>query len=574
MLMTSMPIHLPHSSVGEGPPGYDWIIEFDTGRVAVPEVTETVLVENVLVVTALVEPVTVGNVGREPLPLEVEDPTPLKSELVNDRVDALLPAGSELSDDRIDELNALEGGREPVDEPTETGSAELLGGGAPYVAIVTEVGEDDAGRVPVPLADDDEAVAPVEGGTDEPATLLELSPDGVKELEAEETSPDVGVDELAEFDVLDSCEDDDPGIVEPDREREDVTEFEPLLVTLLDALLSPFDELLGPLDELLGPFDALLGALERLLGPFDELLGPPVELLGPPAELLGTFDALLGPFELPYPDELDKPSEADAEAPEGLEVGTSEDPDVVLWTEETGTEAPDDAVEDEALFVDTVSEPDTEELTRAEEAVFGIVELEGVSLPEAEAEVTLLSKLDGELGSRLELIVTEPDAELPDAELSVANEDELRPGLVLRLGRVRDPEAEADPEVETAAVPLVAGSDGPLLTEIVGIVSVTELAVLLLAGPEDPGAMLELEPVAGGTDPEFELAGGTVADEGCSDDWDEDIPDIEDDGDPDEIPGDEDSPIEEDEGDPEGGSDGCPDDRELTAEPLEGAGPV
>lgn len=48
-----------------------------TDGVSAPDVSETVLVKNVLVVTALVEPVAVGSVGRRPLPVEVEDPTPL-----------------------------------------------------------------------------------------------------------------------------------------------------------------------------------------------------------------------------------------------------------------------------------------------------------------------------------------------------------------------------------------------------------------------------------------------------------------------------------------------------------------
>jgi hypothetical protein len=100
--------------------------------VSMPVVTEIVLVENVLVVTALVEPVSVGNVGREPLPDEVRDPTPLVSELGKERDSALLPPElTGLTDVRTEEPRPFEGGREPEDEPAEAGGTESLGGGAP-----------------------------------------------------------------------------------------------------------------------------------------------------------------------------------------------------------------------------------------------------------------------------------------------------------------------------------------------------------------------------------------------------------------------------------------------------------
>lgn len=83
------------------------------------------------------------------------------------------------------------------------------------MGIVTEGSEAETGggRLLVPVADD-EAEDPAEGGPDEPATLLELPPGGVMELEADETGPDVSgaeEDELAEFDALGPWEDEGPG---------------------------------------------------------------------------------------------------------------------------------------------------------------------------------------------------------------------------------------------------------------------------------------------------------------------------------------------------------------------------
>lgn len=105
---------------------------------SIPVVTEIVLVEKVLVVTTLVEPDSVGNVGREPLPVEVRDPTPLESELGNERVNALLPPElTGLTDVSIEEprlpegSREPEGGREPEGELAEAGGTELPGGGAP-----------------------------------------------------------------------------------------------------------------------------------------------------------------------------------------------------------------------------------------------------------------------------------------------------------------------------------------------------------------------------------------------------------------------------------------------------------
>ncbi|ROV90797.1 hypothetical protein VMCG_09389 [Cytospora schulzeri] len=457
---------------------------------------ETVLVENVLVVTVLVEPVSLGNVGREPLPVEVKDPTPLGSELGSDRVTALLPPESELtglSDDRLEKPEAPEDGREPDNEPDDTGNTELLGGGAPYVGIVTEDAEADTGggRLLVPIADE-EAEDPVEDWSDEPGIPLELPPGGVTELEADETDPDVSgaeEDKLAEFDALDSWEDEEPAM-ELDGDMEIVTEFE---------------------------------ALPRPL------------------------EALPGPFELPYPVDADTLTEADA----------------VPWVEDTEPDGPEEPEEDgTTLLLDAVSELSTEELpppAEEEEAELSVRELDKAALPEdEEAEITLLSTLDCELGSRLEPPVT-------DAELPVAETDELVPGLVLRLGRLSDPEREADPEAETGDVPLVAGGKVPLLIETVGMVSVAELPVLLLTGLEDSEATLELELrlVAGGTVPGFVLMDGPVADDGGFDDWDEGTPDIED----------EDSPTEEDEGVPEGEGEDCSDDMELPVGTIEDEGP-
>lgn len=191
--------------------------------------------------------------------------------------------------------------------------------------------------------------------------------------------------------------------------------------------------------------------------------------------------------------------------------------------------------------------------------------VDGPALPEDGAETTLLGTLGCELGSRLEPPVAENDAEPPVTD---AETDETVPGLVLRLGRLEGPEAEADPEAdpdpeaETGDVPLVAGGKGPLLTGTVGIVSVAELPVLLLGVPEEAEAMLELRPVAGGTEPVSELSDGAVADDGG-------IPDIEDEDVPDETLGDEDGPTEEDGGAPED----CPDDVELPDETLGDEGP-
>lgn len=100
--------------------------------VSIPVVTEIVLVENVLVVTALVEPVSVGSVGRGPLPDEVRDPKPLVNELGKERDSALLPPElTGLTDVRTEVPRPLEGGREPEDEPGGAGGTESLGGGAP-----------------------------------------------------------------------------------------------------------------------------------------------------------------------------------------------------------------------------------------------------------------------------------------------------------------------------------------------------------------------------------------------------------------------------------------------------------
>lgn len=182
---------------------------------------------------------------------------------------------------------------------------------------------------------------------------------------------------------------------------------------------------------------------------------------------------------------------------ERLRVGTSEDPDAVLWVADTETERPDETEEEgEPLLLDTVSELDLEELTAPEEEEPGAVEVDRAVPPEDEAGTTLLntllSMLDCELCSRLEPPVT-------DAELPVAETRELVLGLVLRLGRLREPEPDAEPEAETGDVPLVAGGNEPLLTETVETVSVAELPVLLLGGCEDPEATLELGLVAGGT---------------------------------------------------------------------------
>lgn len=298
---------------------------------------------------------------------------------------------------------------------------------------------------------------------------------------------------------------------------------------------------------------ATVTELEALLGPFDVLLGP--------------FDALLGTFELPGSVEVDALSEEDTKVLEGLEVGKSEDPDSVLWDEGSETEGPDGTEGDsEPLLLNIASELDPDELTAAEEAELSVVKRDSDALPEDEAESTLLSKLDCELGSKLELPVA-------DAELPVAETDKLVPGLVLRLGTLREPEPEADPEAETGDVPLVAGGKEPLLTETVATVSVVELTVLLLGGSEEPGATLELRLVAGGTERVCELSDGAVSDDGGSDDWDEGVPDIEDEDGPDETPGDEGSPTDEDGGAPEG-EDDCPDEIELPGGPLEGEGPA
>lgn len=184
--------------------------------------------------------------------------------------------------------------------------------------------------------------------------------------------------------------------------------------------------------------------------------------------------------------------------------------------------------------------------------------VDGPALPEDGAGTTLLGTLDCELGSRLDPPVAEADAET----------DETVPGLVLRLGRLEgpeaeaDPEADSDPEAETGDVPLVAGGKEPLLTGTVGIVPVAELPVLLLGGPEEAEATLELRPVAGGTEPVSELSDGAVADDGG-------IPDIEGEVVPDETLRDEDSPTEEDGGAPED----CPDDMELPDGTLGDEGP-
>lgn len=207
------------------------------------------------------------------------------------------------------------------------------------------------------------------------------------------------------------------------------------------------------------------------------------------------------------------------------------------------------------MLPDAVPEPGTDEPATAEEAELSAVELvDGPALPEDVAESTLLGTLGCELGSRLEPPVAEADAET----------DELVPGLVLRLGTLEGPEAEADPdpEAETGDVPLVAGGTGPLLTGTVGIVLVAELPVLLLGGSEEAEATLELMPVAGGTEPVSELSDGAVADDGG-------IPDIEDEDVPDETLGDEDGPTEEDGGAPED----CPDDMELPDGTLGDDGP-
>lgn len=219
MLMTSTPTHLPHSPVGRALPGYDSMMVSVNGTVSepgkleppdgvsAPEVTETVLVKNVLVVIALVEPVTVGNVGRELLPAGVKDPTPPDVRLGNEAVSALLPPElTGLTDDRAEEPRPPEGGREPDGEPAEAGGSELLGGGAPYVGIVTGDCEADTGggRLLVPVADD-EPEDPAGGGSDEPATLLGLPPGGDTGLETDGTVPDVSgmeADKLAEFDAL------------------------------------------------------------------------------------------------------------------------------------------------------------------------------------------------------------------------------------------------------------------------------------------------------------------------------------------------------------------------------------
>ncbi|ROW15636.1 hypothetical protein VPNG_02056 [Cytospora leucostoma] len=163
--------------------------------VSVPVVTETVLVENVLAVIVLVEPVSVGNVGRVSVTLKVSDPTGLEREVDRVRLDALLPLWREPVRDRADEPTAPVEARELMEEPSE-----LTGGGAPYVLSTSGV----VVRLPV-LVSADKVDDPV-GASDEPVALLELPPVGVRESEAEELDSDVGgaeLDELAEFDALD-----------------------------------------------------------------------------------------------------------------------------------------------------------------------------------------------------------------------------------------------------------------------------------------------------------------------------------------------------------------------------------
>lgn len=344
-----------------------------------------------------------------------------------------------------------------------------------------------------------------------------------------------------------------------------------VLLATSDELLGIFAELLGTLEEPLGPFVELLGPLDVVLPIFDELLDP-IELPGP-------LRVLLGPFDPPYPVEVDTLSEADTKVPGRLVLGSSEDPDdTELCDVGTEAEGPEATGEDiEPLLLDMVPELDLDEPTAADEPELSAVELDGDALPEDEPEIRLLSTLDCELGSRLEPPVTD------------AEKDRLVPGLVLRLklmvGRLTEPEPEpdpeADPEAETGDVPLVAGGRGPLLTETVGIVPVAELPVLLAGGCEEPDAVLELRPVAGGAEPVAEMEeGGAVSGvdddgDGGLDDCDGGMLDIEEEDAPDETPGvwDEDSPTDEDGGDPEG-EDDCPDEVELPGGPPEDEGPL
>lgn len=159
-------------------------------------VTDTVLVENVLAVIVLVEPVSAGNVGMVSVPLKVRDPTRLEREVGRVRLGALLPLRSEPVKDRADEPTAPVEARELMEKPPE-----LTGGGAPYVLSISGVDM----RLPV-LVPTDKVDDPV-GGSDDPVALLELPPVGVREPEAEEIDPDVDgaeLDELAELDALDT----------------------------------------------------------------------------------------------------------------------------------------------------------------------------------------------------------------------------------------------------------------------------------------------------------------------------------------------------------------------------------
>lgn len=249
--------------------------------------------------------------------------------------------------------------------------------------------------------------------------------------------------------------------------------------------------------------------------------------------LLGPFDVLLGPFELPYPVDADRLPEADPEPPpEALEVGTSEDPDAVPCVEDTGTEAPEEVCEILVVDVNPELGSEDEELTGAEEAEFGTLVLDRAVPSEDDDDPTVLSALDGGLGRKLEPPVT-------DAELSVDIKDELMGGLVLRLGKLRDPDNDADPDpgADAGAVPVVIDDRGLLLTGIAGV-------VVPVPGAEVSGVPVELGP----------LKGGTVADDDS----------------PGEIPGDEDGPPEEDGGVPGSEGEDCPEvtKLELTYGPL------
>ncbi|ROW15633.1 hypothetical protein VPNG_02055 [Cytospora leucostoma] len=251
-------------------------------------------------------------------------------------------------------------------------------------------------------------------------------------------------------------------------------------------------------------FEALL---KTLLGPLDALLGP--------------FEVLLGPLEEPYPLEEDAVSEEDARMLEGLELGSSEDPDDVPWVEVTEPEGPEEVGEDsEALLVDAVSELDTEEeLPVVDEAEFGtvevFVEVDRVVPPDDEAEVTVLNTLEPVLDGRLVLPVMAPVLAVSEVPAVM---DEPPPGLVLGVGRVDGPGKVNDPESERGSVPLGRDDEGLLLTGVVVIdTMVSLLMVSLLAGVDVPGVTLELCTVDGGTEPEVVLAGGPVA-EDISDD--------------------------------------------------------